>query len=171
MLSPEADTPQAEHAPACKVVVIGFGSPIRGDDAFGPLVADALADAIEIPGVEILSRHILTAELAERLRDASLVLFLDAATDGPVGEVVQHHLSPRREPTDTITHSVDARGLLAWTEGLYGCAPPALLLSTRGVNFDYANYELSPAVQAAVRPMMDRACQLIQRHLATARRA
>ncbi len=148
-----------------KIVVIGFGSPIRGDDAFGPLVADQLAEELQLPEVEVLSRHILTAEMAEGLRDATFVLFIDAAINGPVGEVVQRTLVPRQDVDDTIAHSVDARGLLAWTEALYGQSPPAILLSTRAVTLDYANYQLSPAVRATVRPVIDRVEQLVREHL------
>ena len=155
----------ASRTRPARIVVIGFGSPIRGDDALGPLVADQLADESPMPQVEVLSRHILTAEMAEALRDATLVLFVDAATDGPVGEVVERWLTPRRDVGEAIAHSVDARGLLAWTEGLYGQAPPAILLSSRAVTLEYANYQLSPAVQATVPPLLDRIRQLVQIHL------
>ena len=50
-----------------RTVIIGYGSPIRGDDAIGPLVADRLMDELESPSVSVLSRHILTAELIEEL--------------------------------------------------------------------------------------------------------
>lgn len=165
MLSDEIDQPAATGKDAAKVVVIGFGSPIRGDDAFGPLVADQLADRLQTPQVEVWSRHILTAEMAESLRDATLVLFVDAAVKGAVGEVAEHQLTPRRDVADAIAHSVDAQGLLAWTEGLYGHAPPAVLLSTRAVTFEYANYQLSPQVQAVVAPLMQRAEELVKNHL------
>ena len=165
MSSPETDHYTGEEDRPARIVVIGFGSPIRGDDAFGPLVADRLAEVITAPEVEVLSRHILTAEMAEALRDATLVLFVDAAIDGPVGEVVERPLTPRRDVEDTIAHSVDARGLLAWTEGLYGYAPPARLLSTRAVTLEYAHYQLSPAVQAAVEPLLARVQELVQNHL------
>ena len=165
MSSQEADLRIARRKRPAKVVVIGFGSPIRGDDALGPLVADQLAEEFQLPQVEVFSRHILTTEMAESLRDATLVLFVDAAIDGPVGKVVQRRLTPRRDVADTIAHSVDARGLLAWTEALYGQAPPALLLSTRAVTFEYANYQLSPAVQATVPPLMEHVRQLVRNHL------
>ncbi len=165
MSSQEIDQPITPPSQSGKVVVIGFGSPIRGDDAFGPLAADQLAEQITSPQVEVLSRHILTAEMAESLQDASLVLFIDASLDGPVGELVERELLPRRDVGEAIAHSVDARGLLAWAEGLYGHAPPARLLSTRAVTFEYAHYELSPAVQATLGPLVSRIEKLIEKHL------
>jgi hydrogenase maturation protease len=148
-----------------RVVVIGFGSPIRGDDAVGPLVADQLADELVLPQVEVISRHILTAELAEVLRDATLVVFLDASIDGPVGQVVRHDLEADTSRVSGMAHSVDACGLLAWTHGLYGRVPRAVLLSTRAVTLDYAHCQLSPEVAATVRPMMDRVTDLVREHL------
>jgi hydrogenase maturation protease len=155
----------APHASSAKIVIIGFGSPIRGDDAFGPLVADRLAREIDTPQVEVLSRHILTAEMAEIVQGASLVVFIDAATIGTVGQLEERCLTPRRDVSEAIAHSVDARGLLAWTEALFGHAPPAILLSTRAVTLQYAHYQLSPAVEAAVRPTLDRIHHLVETHL------
>jgi hydrogenase maturation protease len=162
---PSREAEPREHGPA-KVVVIGFGSPIRGDDAYGPLVADQLAEELQLPGLEVFSRHILTAEMVELLYDASLVLFIDAAAEGAVGRIREQPLAPRRDVSEAIAHSVDARGLLAWAESLYGHAPPARMLSTRGVTFDYAHYQLSPPVQATVRPLLDRVGHLVHEHLA-----
>ncbi len=169
-MSHVVDQSAGEPAGSPKVVVIGFGSPIRGDDAFGPLVADRLADLIGGPQVEVLSRHILTAELAETVRDASLVVFIDAATTGEVGQVVQHRLAARREREVVIVHAVDPPGLLAWTEALYGRTPAALLLSTRGVSFDFAHCQLSADVQSAVEPTVQLAQTLVRDHLADSQR-
>jgi hydrogenase maturation protease len=148
-----------------KVVIIGFGSPIRGDDAFGPLVADELAQELDEPQVEVLSRHILTAELAEVLRDATLVVFIDASIDGDVGHIVRHALEPDEQTAGSMAHSVDAPGLLAWTRGLYGRAPQAVLLSTRAVTFDYAHCQLSPEVTAVVEPLKKLVLELVHEHL------
>lgn len=169
MSQPEAETLHALKNRPPKVVVIGFGSPIRGDDALGPLVADRVAEEICLPQVEVFSRHILTAEMAETLRDATLVVFIDAAVDGPVGEIMERTISPRRDVDDAIAHSVDARGLLAWTEALYGQAPPACLLSTRVVTLQYAHYQLSPQVQATVQPLVRRIRELLDQHIAAGR--
>ncbi|MBP8271659.1 MAG: hydrogenase maturation protease, partial [Sphaerotilus sp.] len=79
---------------AVRTLVIGYGSPIRGDDAIGPLAADALAAGPLPPGLRVLSRHILTAELAEDLAAAETVIFLDAAAQGRPGEVQVRRLEP-----------------------------------------------------------------------------
>ena len=79
---------------ALRTLVIGYGSPIRGDDAIGPLAADALAAGALPPGLRVLSRHVLTAELAEDLCAADRVIFLDASVQGEPGEVQVRQLHP-----------------------------------------------------------------------------
>ena len=51
--------------PPLRTLVVGYGSPIRGDDAIGPLAAEALAATPLPEGVRVEARHVLTAELAE----------------------------------------------------------------------------------------------------------
>ncbi len=47
------------------------------------------------------------------------------------GQIAEQLLEPRPNAPETVTHSLDPRSLLAWTQALYGSAPPALLFSTR----------------------------------------
>jgi hydrogenase maturation protease len=136
-----------------RTVVIGYGSPIRGDDAIGPLVADQLIDEIDSPDVSVISRHVLTAELAADLESAELVVFLDAAMDGEVGQVCCRPLQPDKSSMHSMQHFLNPQELLAWVEEMYGRAPEAVLISTRGVSFEFSHYELTPKVQAAMEPM------------------
>lgn len=135
-------------------LVIGYGSPIRGDDAIGPLAADALAAGPLPPGLRVLSRHVLTAELAEDLATAGRVIFLDAAAQGTPGVVQVQALGPDATALSTMAHFLDPRELLAWCEALYQRVPQAWLVSTAGSSFDYASYRLSPEVQAALPAML-----------------
>lgn len=144
-----------------KTVIIGYGSPIRGDDAIGPLVADRLMEELESSSVSVHSLHILTAELIEELAGAELVIFLDASTDGPVGEVCCRPLAPVTEAASSMAHSHSPGELLGWLQVLYGRRPEAYLISVRGVSFDYANYQLSPTSAAAVEPMIQCVQELI----------
>jgi hydrogenase maturation protease len=149
-----------------RVVVIGYGSPIRGDDALGPLVADRLIDEFDSQQVQVFSRHILTAELVEPVSSATLVLFLDAAADGPPGQVLCQPLEPDDRQVSTLAHFLDPRELLAWSRALYQYGPPAYLISVRGEEFGYASYQLSPTVAASVDTMLACVRQLIRSHLA-----
>jgi hydrogenase maturation protease len=148
-------------ARSARTVVIGYGSPIRGDDAIGPLVADQLIDEIDSPTVNVVSRHVLTAELAADLESAELVVFLDAALDGEVGQVHCRRLEPDKSSMHSMQHFLNPRELLAWVEEMYGRVPEAVLVSTRGVSFEFSHYQLTPQVQATMEPMKQAVRRLI----------
>ena len=137
-----------------QTLIIGYGSPIRGDDAIGPLAADALAAELLPAGVRVLSRHVLTAELVEDLARADRVIFLDAAVDGPPGEVRVRTLAPDATAISTMAHFLDPRELLAWCETLYQRVPDTYLVSAAGDSFDYANYSLTDTAAASLAPML-----------------
>ena len=144
-----------------RTLIIGYGSPIRGDDAIGPLAADAL-QAQHLPeGVDVISRHILTAELVEDIAAADRVIFLDATVEGEPGEVQVQDLKPDARAVSTMAHFLDPRELLAWCQTLYQHEPPAFLVSAAGQSFDYANYSLSPTGASALGPMLERVHALI----------
>jgi hydrogenase maturation protease len=67
-----------------RVLIVGYGNPLRGDDGLGWHAAEALRAAL--PEAEILAVHQLTPELAEDASRAELVIFLDAAETGAPGE-------------------------------------------------------------------------------------
>jgi hydrogenase maturation protease len=147
--------------PDRRALIIGYGSPIRGDDAIGPLAADRL-EAEGVPdGVAVVSRHVLTAELVPDIAAADLVVFLDAATVGTPGEVQLQRLTPDAHAVSTMAHFLDPRELLAWTDVLYDRRPDAWLVSVAGVRFDYGLYDLSPLLAAAIEPMLDQVRGLI----------
>jgi hydrogenase maturation protease len=144
-----------------KVLIIGYGSPIRGDDAIGPLVADRLQNEGLPDGVDVISRHILTAELVADLVEHDRVVFLDAAVDGPPGEVRCRQLGPDASAMSTMAHFLDPRELLAWCETLYGQVPETFLVSACGASFEYASYSLSSNAEAAIEPMLEWVRRLI----------
>lgn len=148
-----------------KVLVIGYGSPIRGDDAIGPLVADRLAREGVPAGVEVIARHILTAELVADIAERDRVIFLDAVADGPPGEVRCQRLEPSTQSVSSMAHFLDPRELLAWCEALDGRIPETFLVSASGASFDYASYALTSIAEAAVEPMLERVRRLIRTEL------
>ncbi|MBK1617212.1 hypothetical protein CKO42_01850 [Lamprobacter modestohalophilus] len=168
---------QQTEARPLRALVIGYGSPIRGDDALGPLVADRLQEHFgkqpqlsaqpraqtETPtgAVEVQARHILTAELVDDLARTERVIFVDAAIDTPPGQVRRRRLSPDRTALSTMAHFHDPRELLAWCEALYQRAPEAWLVSGGGAEWGYACYALSETAQQALEPMIAEVMSLI----------
>ncbi|NEV62481.1 hydrogenase maturation protease [Thiorhodococcus minor] len=137
-----------------KTLIVGYGSPIRGDDALGPLAADRLAALDLGDGIEVASRHVLTAEMVADLADKALVIFLDAAVDIAPGEVRCQALEPDEHAVSTMAHFLDPRELLAWCETLYQRVPETYLVTGGGDSFDYASYELTPAAEQAIERML-----------------
>jgi hydrogenase maturation protease len=104
-----------------RILIIGYGSPIRGDDAIGPLVADRLIDAIQSEQVVVYSRHILTAELVGEVADAAMVIFLDASVEGVPGEVCCRPLTPIPTPV--------SRWPISWTRAnCWRGSPPSTVI-------------------------------------------
>jgi hydrogenase maturation protease len=65
-----------------KLLVIGYGNTLRGDDGVGPRVAEAV-ERLQLPGVRTLICQQLSPEHAEMISQAERVVFVDAAVDGP----------------------------------------------------------------------------------------
>jgi hydrogenase maturation protease len=85
--------------------VVGYGSDLRGDDAVGRRVAEAVGER-NLRDVRVLSLHQLTPEVAADLTGVGTVVFVDAdvrvtsvavreLTPSPSGAVTTHHVSPR----------------------------------------------------------------------------
>lgn len=143
-----------------KVLIVGYGSPIRGDDALGPLAADRLA-ADPPPEVSVIARHILTAELIPQVLEHERVIFLDAAVTGEPGEARCQRLEPDGSRLSSMAHFLDPRELLAWCEGLHGHAPEAWLITGTGADFGYSHYQLSASGERALESMLDQVRHLL----------
>ncbi|MDQ2078659.1 hydrogenase maturation protease [Xanthobacteraceae bacterium Astr-EGSB] len=138
-----------------RILIIGYGNTLRGDDGFGPLAAEHVA-ARAPPGVEVMSVHQLGPELALDIRAADLVVFLDAAHGPDPGRlaaapVVVHDLSP-----SSVTHRLDPGGLLALTRAVYGRVPAAALVTAIAADFAHGD-----TISAEVRNAAKKAAEVI----------
>jgi len=146
------------------ILIIGFGSGLRGDDALGPLAAERLDAQIDDPRVRILSAASLTPELAADAADAQLVIFIDCAATGPVGEVICTPIDRADDASAAMVHFLDPPALLHWAARLFGATPRGYTLSIPGATFDIAE-DLSPPVKAALPELLATARRLIDAHL------
>ena len=142
-------------------LIIGYGSPIRGDDALGPLAAEALAAGPLPPGVSVISRHILTADLVADIAANDRVIFIDASVAGEPGEIRVQPLTADVSALSTMAHFLDPQELLAWCQALYQREPLAHLVTATGESFEYANYSLSPVATSALASLLARVRELI----------
>ena len=113
-------------------LVIGYGNELRGDDAVGPHVARRVADWRR-PEVDGLIVQQLTPELAPALRDADVVIFVDACIEGTACEVCLRRLEAG--PGGGMGHTSDPRWLLALTEAAFGRRPEAWMVTIPAADF------------------------------------
>lgn len=122
-----------------KVLVIGYGNPLRSDDSFGLRAVEALEKELNGKDVEFVECHQLTPELAERIAKAERVIFVDSSTDGIAGSVHCQRIGPPRgkKKSDAIVHHVDPAQLLGLSDSLYHKVPEAMLVTVTGECFGY----------------------------------
>jgi hydrogenase maturation protease len=126
-----------------KVLLIGYGCELRGDDAVGQLIARTVAEWHR-PDLRCLAVPSLVPELCAEMSQADGVLFVDA---GAVSEVGISELRGRR--CDALGHTSDPANLLALTEVVYDRKPRAWLVTVPAREFE-PGLGLSALAQAGV---------------------
>jgi hydrogenase maturation protease len=139
-----------------RVLIVGYGNPLRGDDGFGWQAATRLLALIADPEVEVLPVQQLTPELMEPVSRAGRVVFIDAAAAGEPGVLQEREVAADPE-TWRFTHHSTPGGLLAGAAALFGRAPEATLYSVPGQDFAFGE-RLTPAVEGALAEVVARVC-------------
>ena len=117
------------------VLVVGYGNPLRGDDGIGWHAARLLATDIRLAGARVLTLHQLLPELAEDVVRASLVVLVDASTQGEPGSLSVRRIEPRPATPGTWSHQLHPETLAGLAKELYGAAPPMVLVSVAAGSF------------------------------------
>lgn len=163
------------HTPRSdKVLVIGYGNDLRGDDGAGRMVADRIAEW-EDPAVSAVSAHQLGPEFAIDIAASRMTIFVDAfpacqpvarliARAGVDGEDSQakrlalvaatpgHPLLLRLHPVDSnpaLGHSPTPSMLLTLARALYGRSPRTYLVGIPAMNLEFGD-AISADTRAAV---------------------
>lgn len=136
-------------------LILACGNPLRGDDAVGWLIADALQRECTSADIEIEAAHQFVPEMAERISQAEIVIFVDASASRSPGMVGSQRVTASRLAAETFTHELDPQTLLALAEALYGRAPGrAFSLSVGAESFEL-NEGLSEAAKASIPKAVD----------------
>jgi len=107
-------------------LIIGFGNPLREDDALGWRAAELL-ERREGARIDVLKCHQLTPELADLVGRASLVIFLDAAVSQEPGAILTR-LVERSLPA-AWSHQLSPAQLIGFSEQVTGSAPRAYVIT------------------------------------------
>jgi hydrogenase maturation protease len=146
-----------------RILILGYGNPLRSDDGLGWQVAVEQFRANRSPEVEILPCHQLTPELAPAVSRVETVIFIDCAHGGKPGEVSCQEVRSDFG-VSTFTHHLTPAALLAMSSELFGASPRAYLLSIQG-----ESYEPGDSFSAPVADRLDdlraRLRELIQQSL------
>jgi len=145
-----------------RILVIGYGNPLRGDDGFGSLAA-GYVEKRQIPGVEVIVSHQLNPELAALLSISSHAIFLDAVAGDQPGTLratpVEHC-----DLSSSGMHHFEPGSLLALAQAIYGQAPPATLITATARSFHHG-----PEISAEVRQAAATAAEAIASAAASGR--
>jgi hydrogenase maturation protease len=114
-----------------KALIIGYGSPIRGDDAIGPLAADRSTACSNKAPCRTGSRSSrATSSPPNWSRTSNAPTWPSSSTPPPTRPPARSaaaRCKPDATALSTMAHFHDPRELLAWCEALYGKAPTAWL--------------------------------------------
>lgn len=139
------------------ILILAMGNPSRGDDAFGPLLAERLGLWLsqQTPAVQdqidLIGDQQLMVEHVDDLQGRQRVLFIDAAASGSP-DLRLTPLEPPPQPPTVQSHSCTPSQLLALYRHLLALPPPrSELLTLTGQGFELGA-PLSGATQQNMAP-------------------
>ena len=146
-----------------RILVLGYGNPLRRDDGLGWQIAVQLFRANTSLEIEILPCHQLTPELADSVSHADAVFFIDSTRQGVPGEFRCVEIPPQTGPLP-LTHDLSPAALLDLSSELFGSCPRAYLLTICGESFE-AGESLSPIVVSRLPQLKAHLRELIEEEL------
>ncbi|HXK58966.1 MAG TPA: hydrogenase maturation protease [Acidobacteriota bacterium] len=141
-----------------RVLIVGYGNPLRGDDGVGPEIARRLGAELQDPDIEILTELQPRPELAELMSQSQLTIFIDASAESQPGEIRVEEVRPPETPHQRFTHQFAPPMLLTTAKVLYGRIPRTYLVSIGGERF-----ELSEGLSDAVHQAIPKAIEAVRR--------
>ena len=149
--SPERITPMPHPTdptvPDNRRLLLACGNPLRGDDGIGIEIAEAFE---QDSSLRVVLTQQFTPDLAEVLRQAETVVFVDASATTPAGELSVVPLLPAEASPHTLTHHLQPASLLRWTQELYEVSPRRAYAVTVGGSSFALGETLSHAARAAI---------------------
>jgi hydrogenase maturation protease len=148
-----------------RVVVIGYGNPLRRDDGAGWYVAEVVAERWG-ERVTVLLGQQPVPEWAETLADADVAFIVDASVDASVADAqrvrLRRVLPAKPHEPGFDGHEFDPRHLLRLSLTVYGRAPATYLLALPVEDLSFGDGLSSRTQRAATQ-----AIRLLDRQLAT----
>ena len=129
-----------------KVLVIGYGNTLRGDDAAGVKAAELISQ--HHPEFEYIYLHQLVPELAEQIAECDFVFFIDAQKD--ITQPYARLITPNIEADQPRTHFISPESLLSLSQQLYQRTPSKVyVIGIPASEFEFSE-ELSAQTELAI---------------------
>ena len=118
--------------------IIGYGNPHRRDDGIGPYVIQQLSRRLEKEEkITLGSFHQLEPVLLDELREAEVVILVDATVEDLEQGLRWTRVQPERNVSPCGTHHLKPSMLLGLLEAVYGRSPSTWLVSVQGGDFGF----------------------------------
>ena len=137
-------------------LVIGYGNPMRSDDAAGIYAVNEITKK-KIPGVVTATMQQIQVELLEEAVYCDKVIFVDAGTGGDEVSVKKIRLSASELVS---THHLSPELFLQLAKSIYEKDLDLYVCSIKGENFAVGNL-LSAETAKRVRKAVDMVCSLV----------
>lgn len=141
------------------ILIIGYGSTLRGDDGVGPAVAE-LIEAKNLEAVQVIACHQLTPELADPISKTRRVIFVDASIDLPDDAVRVSRVEPEAAH-QVMVHTASPGGLLHLARSVFNACPTAWLVEIPVAEMGIGE-ELSPFAQHGVERAVTKVLELVR---------
>lgn len=114
-------------------VVIGYGSSIRGEDAFGLDVIKELQNS-PLKDTKLISAHQLTPEIVLELQEADEIIFIDACHDEKSPYALACSLA--EQSSLNLSHHISPKTIIYMLKNLYAKNPDFYIYSMMSNNFE-----------------------------------
>jgi hydrogenase maturation protease len=162
--SPDADdVGAAARRDGGGALIVCYGNALRSDDGLGWHAAALLADDPRLAGAQVLWRHQLTPELAVDIRNASLVVLVDASVGKEAGAISVRRLDVTPAAGSAWSHHLGPAELVALAHELWNASPPVFVVSVGAANLEVGD-RLSPAVERALPAVVDAVATIVAAH-------
>ncbi len=117
--------------------IVAYGNPQRRDDGIGAYVVARLNQTLRGKwGIQTLVVHQLGPDLVFELRNANLIIFVDATMDELRGGRQWTRVEPELRNLPCLSHYFNPAFLLGLLQSLYNERPEAWVISVKGHDFD-----------------------------------
>lgn len=134
--------------------IIGYGSSIRGEDAFGLDVIKELQN-FPLKETKLLSAHQLTPEMTLELQDADEILFIDSCHDEKNPYALACSLA--EQSTLNLSHHISPKTIIYMLKNLYAKNPHFYIYSMMSNSFESItdNKRYKEAIRIVSRHLID----------------